>query len=60
MSCGNCANAIKRVLNEIDGVTSAEVSLAEKNALVTADFVDPAILVSAINELGYQASAKKH
>ncbi len=60
MSCGNCANAIKRVLNEIDGVTSAEVSLAEKNALVTADFVDPTILVSAINELGYQASAKKH
>lgn len=56
MSCSNCANAVKRVLSEVPGVFSAEVSLADKTALVNADLDDATELVKAVNDLGYQAT----
>ncbi len=59
MSCGNCAKAVERVLSEIDGVTHAEVNLAEKSATVTTALSDPEILVAAVNDLGYKASTQK-
>lgn len=35
MSCEHCATRVKKMLESLDGVSSAEVSLADKSAVVT-------------------------
>ena len=59
MSCAACAARVRRTLEEIDGVVSAEVGLAERNVKVR--YVDKTLssdnLVAAINALGYKARA---
>lgn len=59
MTCAACAARVRRTLEGIDGVVSAEVSLAERNVKVR--YVDkklsPENLVAAINALGYKARA---
>jgi len=40
ISCGHCANAIKREVGELDGVTSVSVDLDAKS--VTVDWGEPA------------------
>lgn len=59
MTCASCAARVRRTLEGIDGVMSAEVSLAERNVKVR--YVDkklsPENLVAAINALGYKARA---
>lgn len=59
MSCGACAAKVKRTLTSIDGVADVEVNLAERNARVrfAPSKLSPDRLVSAVNGLGYQASA---
>lgn len=59
MSCGNCANAVKRVLSECPGVTQTEVNLKEKSATVHCNLDNASELIKAVDELGYQASLKK-
>lgn len=56
MSCGNCANAVKRTLLEVGGTISAEVDLQEKTARVVSSADNGALLESSVNELGYKAS----
>jgi len=57
MTCAACVARVRRTLEDIDGVVSAEVSLAERNVKVR--FVDNNLssenLVAAINALGYKA-----
>ena len=57
MMCQHCVAHVKKALEGIEGVESAEVSLDDKNAVVklAADIADDA-LVAAIVDAGYEAS----
>lgn len=37
MKCGNCANHVKKALNSIEGIKSAEVYLADKYVVIETD-----------------------
>lgn len=53
MHCENCVSRVKRAVNRIDGV-SAKVNLRKKTAEVSFEKdVDDAVIISAIEELGY-------
>ena len=56
MTCGGCVASVKRVLEAIDGVERADVSLDPGEAKV--DYVpgrvNPARLRSAIEDAGYE------
>ncbi len=57
MSCEGCANTVKSALSQLTGVHNAEVSLADKTAVVEAeDNVDATDLVGAVEAAGYQAA----
>ncbi|PKL46837.1 MAG: hypothetical protein CVV42_15150 [Candidatus Riflebacteria bacterium HGW-Riflebacteria-2] len=60
MSCGNCAQAVRQTIMEIDGVSDAQVLLTEKRAEIYGKFL-PEQVLQAINDLGYTATlpAKK-
>ena len=56
MSCEHCAAHIKNALEAIAGVSSAQVSLKQKNALVEHnDSVTPETFKAAVREAGYEA-----
>lgn len=55
MTCGHCQSAVKNALESVNGVQSAEVNLEQGMARVTGS-ADPATLIAAIEEEGYQAS----
>ena len=56
MTCGGCANSVKKALERVEGVQSAQVSFEDKQATVQAPGVDRARLVQAIEKAGFQAS----
>jgi copper chaperone len=58
MTCDHCVNAVTGALKDVDGVTDAVVSLDEKRATVTAEAVDIAALIAAVEEEGYEAAAR--
>lgn len=60
MSCDACVGHVTRALQGLDGVQSAQVSLADKQAIVTYDpaKVQAAQMVEAIVEEGYEASPR--
>lgn len=55
MTCGGCAKSVARVLTELSGVQSAQVSHSEGKAEVVFDetVVTEAALVEAIEEAGF-------
>ncbi|TCK01557.1 Cu+-exporting ATPase [Volucribacter psittacicida] len=53
LSCGHCVKAVKKILEEIEGVEQAEVTLT--SAKVTGH-VDPQLLIDAITQQDYGAS----
>ena len=55
MLCKHCVAHVKEALEKVNGVTSVEVSLENKNALVEGNAKDEE-LISAIEEAGYKAS----
>lgn len=58
MTCGACATSVKIVLEKLDGVSDAKVSLKDKQAVVTYDpaKVTPEKMVEAVNaNLPYKA-----
>ena len=56
MHCGGCQNAVRRVLTSVPSVSAVTVDLAAGSASVEAGAdVDPARLVSAVEQAGYQA-----
>jgi copper chaperone len=58
MTCGGCVAAVKRVLNGVDGVKSAEVSLEPAEATVQYEpgRVKPEDLQAAIEDAGYEVA----
>ena len=59
MHCGNCANAVTRAINDIDGAV-AQVSLKKKTAKVSCDRdIDALIIEEAIRKRGYEAILMK-
>jgi len=57
MTCMHCVGAVKKALEQVPGVTSAEVSLDPGQAVITGS-ADSATLVAAIKEEGYEAEAQ--
>ncbi len=57
MGCQNCVKHVKEALENLDGVTGAEVSLEKNTAVVnlSKDVADEKIK-SAIDEAGYDVS----
>ena len=59
MTCGGCVKSVTKVLNGLDGVRSATVSLENKNAQVEFDEgkIQIAQLVGAVEDAGFDARA---
>ena len=56
MYCGGCQSAVRRVLTSLPSVSAVTVDLAAGSASVEAGAdIDPARLVSAVEQAGYQA-----
>jgi copper chaperone len=55
MSCGHCVNHVKEALSELNGVTSVDVNLSAKTAVIetSADVKDEDIKF-AIDDAGYE------
>ena len=59
MHCGNCANAVTRAINDIDGAV-AKVSLNKKMAIVSCDReLDAHAIEEAIRKRGYEVALMK-
>ncbi len=58
MWCGACVGHVTRALQELDGVQSAQVSLQDKQAVVSYDpaKVQVVQMTEAIADEGYEAS----
>ena len=55
MTCGHCSAAVKKALEKVSGVTSADVDLAAGRAKVSGT-APVAALVAAVQDEGYQAA----
>lgn len=58
MTCNGCVASVTKILQGVDGVASAEVSLADKRAEVAFDAAktNPEALIAAVEDGGYDAS----
>lgn len=55
MSCGHCVNHVKEALNELNGVTSVDVNLDTKTAVIEASVeVKDEDIKFAIEDAGYE------
>ncbi|KGK81275.1 copper ion binding protein [Clostridium sp. HMP27] len=55
MSCGHCVNHVKEALNELNGVTSVDVNLDAKTAIIeTSVEVKDEDIRFAIDDAGYE------
>lgn len=57
MSCAMCVGHVTRALGEVPGVTAANVDLEGGKASVQHDGADLAMMIAAVEEEGYEASA---
>ena len=55
MTCDHCTVAVTAEVSRVAGVTSVDVDLATKLVRVHGTALDPAALVAAIDEAGYEA-----
>jgi copper chaperone CopZ len=55
MTCDNCVHHVTEAIKNVSGVTSVNVSLAEKSARVEGEF-DPKAIIAAVEEEGYEAA----
>src|SRR3954452_16692400 len=55
MTCSHCTAAVTEEVTKVAGVTAVEVDLDTKFVQVHGSDVDPAAVVSAIDEAGYAA-----
>jgi copper chaperone CopZ len=59
MHCAGCVNAVRRVLTSVPAVSAVTIDLGAGSASVEASAgVDPATLVSAVENAGYDARIK--
>ena len=58
MNCGGCVKNVTGILQGVDGVARADVSLEAKNAMVSFDpaKTNPAALIEAVEDGGFEAS----
>jgi copper chaperone len=58
MTCGGCVRSVKNVLEGVQGVSSAEVSLERAQATVTYDpaQADVNMMKEAVTDAGYQVA----
>jgi copper chaperone CopZ len=55
MTCGHCSARVKKALEQIEGVESADVSAEDKRAMVTLSHeVQDEKFISAVDEVGYK------
>lgn len=60
MHCESCPKLINITLEEIPGVVSSNASLKDKTVIVAhTEKVSPELLISAIEETGYNATITK-
>ena len=58
MMCGHCEAAVKKALEAVDGVTSAQVSHENGTAVVTlSKTVDDAVLRAAVEAKDYRVTS---
>ena len=59
MTCGGCVSSVTKVLNALEGVAKADVSLDKKCAVVDYDPAKLGVdrLKSTIEEAGYEVTA---
>lgn len=59
MTCDGCVKSITKVLEALDGVAKAEVSLNNANATITydADKIQTTALIGAVEDAGFDAAA---
>lgn len=57
MTCMHCVGAVKKALEQVPGVETAEVSLEKAQAVVTGN-ADVQTMVVAIKEEGYSAEVQ--
>lgn len=55
MKCGGCVKSVKKALDSLKGVKTAEVSLEKKNAEITFDetILTEEEIISAIEDIGF-------
>jgi copper chaperone len=56
MTCDHCVHAVTSAIEGVEGVSKAEVSLADRTAVVEGEGVDTEAVVAAVKEEGYEAS----
>ncbi|MDO4997217.1 MAG: cation transporter [Neisseria sp.] len=58
MTCGGCVKSVSKVLNDLNGVETASVSLEKQQAQIAFDpeQIGVANLISAIEDAGFDAS----
>ncbi|MBQ9002663.1 MAG: heavy-metal-associated domain-containing protein [Eggerthellaceae bacterium] len=56
MHCEKCVARVTQALEDVEGVTSANVSLESASATVEGRGFDAAALVAAVQEAGFEAS----
>jgi len=58
MTCGGCVKSVTSILEGVNGVDKAEVSLENKNAVVEFDSAqtNPAALIEAVEDGGFDAA----
>lgn len=61
MNCGHCSSSVKYLIEELEGVESAQVDLAEGEAEVTYDgaTVDPQTIINNINNSEIYKATRK-
>lgn len=60
MICGGCVKSVSNILQGLDGVQSAEVSLEQQQAAVAyeAAQIAPEAMIAAIEDGGFEARAE--
>jgi len=58
MTCGGCVKSVTKVLENLNGVEKAEVSLENADAIISFDEskIQPAALIEAVEEAGFDAA----
>ena len=60
MMCDHCKARVEKILNQIDGIEEAKVSLEDKNAIVKiSKEIDNSIIVEAIEDIGFTVKGVK-
>lgn len=57
MSCKHCAARVQKALEETEGVTKAEVSLDQGEAVVEGNDLSSAALAKAVTNAGYAVTS---